>query len=550
MSYHMRSVVVRVVACALVFGSAAAEAMTARGDVPVPRPAPRAGAASAGDTVMMGSFSAAGHFAGRAMAPVHGPALPMRLAIQRELTVDVSLPVAQFYERRGYRPVWTDGKADAALRRLAAAAGDGLDPADYRLSPDLSPAARDVTLTELVLAYARDAHSGRVRPQSISRIVTMEPPVLDEAHVLRRLGLGADPVRVMESAHPQHGQYQQLREALRVALETPTVDVPRVGSGPHLKRGDRSSRVAILRARLGATVMRGNDPTVFGDDLADAVKAFQRANGLGADGIVGPRTIAALDGVVDGDPVPELISNLERWRWLPRDLGEHHVRVNIPAFRVRVVTDGAIDYDGRVIVGTPSNPTPVFSDVIEHVVVNPYWNVPYSIAKNEMLSGIRANPSGYFARRGYEAVVNGRVVNPASISWDAATLRRVRVRQKPGRGNALGSVKFLFPNKHAVYLHDTTTKHLFKRDRRAYSHGCVRVDQPFVFADALLREEGELTGAGLKRMVGGKQRWLNLKRTIPVHLTYFTREVAPDGTLKRYADVYGYDARTQKQLGL
>lgn len=235
---------------------------------------------------------------------------------------------------------------------------------------------------------------------------------------------------------------------------------------------------------------------------------------------------------------------------MPRWLGGHHVFVNVPAYTVEVRTAGTTVYAGRVIVGQPSNPTPVFSDEIEHVVVNPYWNVPFSIASNEMLGGIRSDPSGYLARRNYEVVVNGRTMDPSAIAWSRDTLRKVRIRQRPGRVNALGSVKFLFPNEHAVYLHDTPAKSLFGRSSRAFSHGCFRVDDPFAFADALLAAETSMSGRSLKRLVGGRQQWLNVKRTIPVHLAYLTRAVTDDGRLVRFDDVYGYDARTLRALGL
>ncbi|MEO1105954.1 MAG: L,D-transpeptidase family protein, partial [Pseudomonadota bacterium] len=262
------------------------------------------------------------------------------------------------------------------------------------------------------------------------------------------------------------------------------------------------------------------------------------------------RSIFEMSSARGSSPTPSSSAAMERWRWLPRDLGASHVKVNIPAYRVRVSHDGKTAYEGRVIVGKPGNPTPIFSDEIEHLVVNPYWNIPFSIASKEMLGGIQKNPAGYLARRGYEVVHRGRVVNPSSLSWSKGTLRNVRIRQRPGRRNALGAVKFMFPNKHAVYLHDTPTKHLFKRGRRAFSHGCVRVDQPFVFAEALLADEEKLSGKGLRRMVGGGERYVHLERHIPVHLTYFTREVGADGKLVRLADVYGYDRRTRKALGL
>lgn len=488
-----------------------------------------------------------------AAAATAAPALPIEEAIRREATVDVALAVADFYEARDYAPVWTAERAAALRARLAAAAYDGLDPADYFVPEagpgGLSPAAEEVALTEAALRYARHATSGRVKPTSISRIVTMEPPQLDEARFLRRLAASRKIPQLLERLHPRHPQFVALREKLAAALDSASEQPPAVGGGPNLKRGSQEPRVAILRARLGATVMRGSDPTVFDDTLDAAVRAFQRAEGLHADGIAGPRTIALLDDGLDSDPVSALVSNMERWRWLPRVLGPHYVMVNVPGYRVRVMSDGKASYDGRVIVGAVGNPTPVFSDEMEHIVVNPYWNVPISIASKEMLGAIRRNPRGYFARRGYEAVYNGRVVDPGSISWSRGTLSRVRIRQKPGRGNALGAVKFMFPNKHAVYLHDTPTKHLFQRDRRAFSHGCVRVENPFDFADALLAKSETLSGRGLSRMVGGKQRWLKLDAHIPVHLTYFTREVTPDGRLVRHDDIYGYDRRTQKALG-
>lgn len=508
----------------------------ARAEVPIPRLAPSPG------------HTAASVDAGQSAAAAK---LPITEAIRREATVDVSLAVSAFYEERDFRPVWTPDRAEAARKLLAAAAYEGLDPADYFVpAAGLPAAALEVSLTEAVLRYANHATSGRVKPTRISPIMTVEPPRLDEADFLRRLAASEDVAALLEGLHPQHPQYRALRAKLAETLDNSREMPPAVGRGPNLRRGSKEQRVAVLRARLGATVPRGTDPTRFDDELDAAVRAYQKQSGLSPDGIVGPRTIALLDEGLEENEAAALVSNMERWRFLPRDLGSHYVMVNVPAYRVRVVTDGAVAYEGRVIVGAVGHPTPVFSDEIEHIVVNPYWNVPISIASKEMLGSIQRNPRGYFARRGYEAVYNGRVVDPGSLSWHRGMLSRVRIRQRPGRGNALGAVKFMFPNKHAVYLHDTPTKHLFKRDRRAFSHGCVRVDTPFAFAEALLANEDDLTGKAIERLVGGSQRYVTLQKHIPVHLTYFTREVAPDGRLVRRDDVYGYDRRTQKALGL
>ncbi len=494
--------------------------------------------------------------------------------------------IVAFYAARGYRPVWTEEagwneRADGVLATFAAARAHGLDPARYlaivradggdgapplaAARPLASPArlaasgeggegalqaraGREVRLAAAALLYARHAAAGQVDPRRLSRIIDVAPAAPDPAAVLSALADAPDPAAVLLRSHPPHPGFEALRQALGKALDRRGEAPPRLPDGPLLRRGVVHPQVAILRARLGETVLRGTDPTVFDAALAEAVRAFQRENGLVADGIVGPRTRAALDGAADADPVASLVANMERFRWLPRDLGERHVFVNVPAFRVEVRAGAEVTWRGRAIVGRPANPTPVFSDIMDHIVVNPYWNVPYSIASSQLLPSIRRNP-GWLTRRGYEVVSNGRVVSPHAVGWSEATLRKVRIRQRPGRGNALGAVKFMFPNRHAVYLHDTPDKHLFDRSVRAFSHGCVRVDRPFDFARALLAGEPSVSGAALEGMVGGRQRWVNLEVPVPVHIAYFTREATADGTIVRHRDLYGFDARLERALG-
>jgi murein L,D-transpeptidase YcbB/YkuD len=243
---------------------------------------------------------------------------------------------------------------------------------------------------------------------------------------------------------------------------------------------------------------------------------------------------------------------MERWRWMPEDLGAFYVRVNVPNFNLDVYRDGQVMWTTRIVVGKPMNETPIFSDEIEYAVVNPVWNVPSSIAIKEMLPQILANP--YVALYGYQVFYNasGRFeqVDPRRIDWRRVDMNRVQIKQPPGEANALGVIKFMFPNDYSVYLHDTPAKSLFSLDDRAQSHGCMRVQDPWGFADVLMTQERGVTTAQLKKLVGGPEIQVTLPTRIPVHITYFTAWVDASGKLQVRNDVYGHDATVEKGLGL
>jgi murein L,D-transpeptidase YcbB/YkuD len=477
--------------------------------------------------------------------------------------------VRSFYEGRDFELLWIPaGKARPQMsglaRRMRAAQLYGLDPDDYAL-PGLAlaypddvklRAEVDVAFSRAVALFVTHLASGRMRPAEISRIITLEPQRPEVGDALARLSRTAGVAAALHRYEPAHPQYRALKAAL-AELRAANDDTTRVvvPEGALLRPGKRDARVPALRARLGLAGAPDGEPDRYDDVLVMALEAFQAEAGLTVDGILGPRTLAALNGVSREEDVAAVIANIERWRWMPRDLGKFHVMVNVPEFMVRVVRDGVPVHETRVVVGTPSNPTPTFSHVMDHLVVNPYWNVPVSIVSAEMLPEIRRNPSAYFGRRGYQVFARAggkmRRVHPGSVDWWMVNPRSIRIRQAPGDLNALGRIKFMFLNQHSVYLHDTPSKSLFKRDVRAFSHGCVRVEEPLAFADAILPVAApEWNSARLQKLYGGPERRINLDNPIPVHLSYFTRAVDARGELRRAADVYGYDRRMAERTGV
>jgi len=505
---------------------------------------------------------------GVAEAPAAAPVDTVESALQRLLEATGKLTaskkrtvtaLAAYYAERQFRPLWIEGEhlspaARALIQRLGRAEEDGLDPAAYAvpepadLGEDAPPdalAEAELALSTAAVAYAQHAQSGRVDPSRVSSVITMKPERVDPAEALRRIGESPDPAEALDAFNPPHEGFRRLRTALAALLLDPSDPLKdRV-----LTPGMRDPAVALLRQRLAAPA--GADPMLFDAALETRVKKFQRSRRVEPTGIVDETTLSKLGGGPEAE-MSQILVNMERWRWLPRDLGAKHVFVNIPEFMVRVQVNGQVTYSGRVVVGTRENQTPVFSDEIESVVVNPYWNVPSSILIKEMLPKVQQDP-GYLSRRGYEVVApSGKVVSPYSVNWwgvDQDNLP-VRVRQEPSEANALGKIKFLFPNEHSVYLHDTPQQKFFAREERAFSHGCVRVHEPMLFADALLQGEPNISSAKIESLFGDQEKWLALKSKVPVHLAYFTAFVGESGSVERKADIYGHDSALAALMGL
>ena len=472
--------------------------------------------------------------------------------------------VAEFYAERNHLAAWLkDGVLSEEIQALIARIGnaeiDGLDSSAYRLPtkglinyaasmPEFTAKA-DFMLSQAIVAYAREAYSGRIDPSKISGDIGYKRRLPDLIEALKTIATADVPVDAMVAYNPPHPEFAALRDKLAELRGAGEPDKPiEMPEGKALKLGVENARVGFLRKRL-VLPTDVESPALFDEEVAEAVKAFQRSSRLAVDGVVGPRTIAALNAD-PVDPIPTILINMEKWRWMDRDLGQFYVRVNVPDFTVNVFDKGKVIHETRVVLGKPKWKTPIFSDEIEHIVVNPSWYVPASIAQNEMLPEVRANPS---ALSGYEVstLVNGsfRPVNARKINWSTVDMRKIRIRQPPGRGNALGRVKFMFPNKYSVYLHDTPSKSLFKRDYRAFSHGCVRVMNPMEFAEALLTREAGRDSAYLESLYGSSEKQVNLKTKIPVHITYFTAWVDELGELQTRDDLYGHDRRIAKGVG-
>ena len=452
------------------------------------------------------------------------------------------------YYAKAERPlIWArDGAwspaASGAMERLRAADEDGLDPADYALpdrglrkdAPPAQWAKSDVKLSLAAIRYARDARGARIDLARLSALVTpkLSLPAVDE--VLSRVSAAGDAGGALESYNPPHAGYRALKERLAQLREShPSQPSVRLPKGPTLRVGMKDPRVPLIRARFNLAKDSDNQ-TIYDERLASAVAAFQKEKGLPNTGVLNPQTVAALSGPSVAQRQSELIANMERWRWLPADLGQRHIMVNVPEYRLQVVEGRNVVHQARVIVGKEQSQTPIFSENMKYLVVNPSWTIPPSIMKKEILPAL-ANDPYYAARKGYKIIRRGD---------------RISVQQPPGERNALGFVKFMFPNQHAVYLHDTPNRNLFAAGKRAFSHGCVRVDKPFELAEEIMGKDGKWTEEKLRGLIGKGERYVNLTNPLPVHLTYFTLAVDEKGEVKRFDDIYGLDRKVRAALNL
>jgi murein L,D-transpeptidase YcbB/YkuD len=467
--------------------------------------------------------------------------------------------VEAFYKDRNFAPFWIvngveSDRAKAAVAYLGHVDRDGLEPSDYPV-PDFSAATgpdaqadAELKLMASVMTYARHALYGRIAWSRVSADIFYNSPKPDAPGILKTLAESTDMSATLDGFEPQFAEYKKLKAALAdvrnnanaradekqpEAKAAPRVVIP---EGKILRPGMKDPRVTLLRKRLDV----GNvDNTLYDDEVRDAVRAFQTSADLDADGNVGPFTVRALNG----EKAPEakkagktediIVVNMERWRWLPRDLGENHVIVNIPDYRLTLYHDGSVYWSTKIVVGQPAKPTPLITAEMKFITVNPTWNVPPSIIENEYLPALREDPTA---------------LDRIGLKLEESPDGTVRIWQPPGAANALGRIRFNFPNKFLVYQHDTPDKYLFAKSKRAYSHGCMRVQDPVTYAEKLLSltlPQEHYTEARIQKMYGDSEININFPQSkfIPVHITYQTAFVDQDGKLQLRDDVYGRDAK-------
>jgi murein L,D-transpeptidase YcbB/YkuD len=470
--------------------------------------------------------------------------------------------LAPYYRHTDATPLWVGPpgpghRARQLLVALQVAEEQGLPSARYRLADielhwharaPAEQACLDLLLTDAFARYSLDLHSGRLDPREADTNWHLRPAAFDPAAALLSAGNGGSFAQLLDALAPAHEAYRRLREALRryrlIAQHGGWRPLP---PGPKLEPGDTHAQAALLRERLraegdlsGFSLADGN---TYDATLAAAVRRYQRRHGLNADGIVGPRTRAAFDVPIEGR-IAQIRRGLERWRWLPRDLGGHYILVNTAGFELAVIEDGKTVLRMRTINGTPDQATPSFTATLRSLIINPYWYVPGRIERDKLWPREQRNP-GYLAARGFKIfdTRNGswQELDPARLDWPRINGGNsgLRLRQEPGPKNLMGRLSFVFPNPHDVFLHDTPDRLLFERDTRTFSEGCVRIENAMVLALHALRRSPEWSEARIQEEIDAlRHQTLPLLEPIPVYVLYLTSWVDDDGLVHFREDVY------------
>jgi murein L,D-transpeptidase YcbB/YkuD len=463
--------------------------------------------------------------------------------------------VEKFYSAREYAPQWTQAgqltdRAKGVVKRLKDAAAEGLNPADYPV-PDFAAATSpdqlaeaELKLTASMLDYARQAQSGRMHWSQVSADILYPEHPTDPAEVLANISTAKDASAALDGYNPPHKLYRELKAKLAELRGQGDGPVLQIAEGPALafKAGTKKQpavapedpRVPQLRAKLG--ISENADDTHYDAKVAEAVRKFQEGAELKATGVLDDRTVRAINSPKRDRQIDTILVNMERWRWLPRQLGaaslgNAYVILNIPDFTLKVMQNGAQVWNTRVVTGKPgTHATPMLTETMKFITVNPTWNVPPSIIYNEYLPALQQDPT---------------VLQRMGLKLERARDGSIHISQPPGEANALGRIRFNFPNKFLVYQHDTPDKHLFAKEERAFSHGCMRVQNPDQYASTLLNivmPNDRYSPEKIRSMYGHSEIDLKFPTPLPVNITYQTAFVDDAGKLQIRRDLYGRDA--------
>jgi murein L,D-transpeptidase YcbB/YkuD len=474
-----------------------------------------------------------------------------------------SAALRSFYQSRQWRPAWTDG-ADKLVSVLASAELEGLPPGPMHLNAiatvrggAVTPATQadsDLLISDALMRYAAAMRGQRADPTVLEDDWFIPTPGFDAVAFLK--DNAANILPALQNLQPPYASYQQLRQQLvRLRAITDAGDWPKVPTGPSIKPGATDDRIPAVRTRLIATgelAAADAEGTIYDENLQAAVQLFQQRHGLNDDAVLGRQTVAAMNASA-ADVARQVAVNMERWRWLPPKLEDNHIVVNVAAASLEVVEAGRAVLAMRTIVGDPDHPTPAMHAHLTHLVLNPTWSVPSSIATKEILPKLKKDP-GYLVANDLEIISDAFPPgSPESqgigIDWKSRQSFPWQLRQRSGSDNALGRIKFAIPNDDDIYLHDTPNHRLFARSNRALSHGCVRLDKPDDLALYLLRDK-DWTAQKLDEEIDkGDTRSLSVSKALPVWLLYWTAWVDGDGVLQLRDDLYGRDQRLSAALG-
>jgi murein L,D-transpeptidase YcbB/YkuD len=458
--------------------------------------------------------------------------------------------VARFYETRSGVAAWSDDdRFDGLIGAIERLSEHGLDPAHYHLAALRAnrdaPERREILATDAWFAAAAHMVYGKLDPSTYEPDWTAARRQRDFVKHLNIVLANESVEGSLDALAPRYPEYAALKDELARLSRGQDAPIAVVADGPVMRLGLSGARVSALKQRLMQLGLIGEHARadLFDDATEEAVRHFQDASGLDADGVVGPVTLAALNRSAR-DKIRQIRVNLERWRWLPDELGGRHVRVNIADFSTAVYSEGRLARTHLSIVGKRYRKTPVFSDEIEYVVLNPWWETPSSIARKDKLPLFQQDPAAV-DRLGFQILDrDGRLVQSSALDWSSFSAGNFpyRIRQAPGPLNALGRIKIMFPNKHNVYLHDTPSRGLFAERQRAFSSGCIRVQDPVDLAAWLFEGSQDWNKPRFDAVIaGGEVTRINLPSPIPVHVLYFTVVVDSSGTLRYLDDLYARD---------